>query len=256
MTLGAHLTPRARSEIERADVVFIAVSDALVEAWVGGMHRDVRSLQPYYAEGKSRRATYAEMVDVMLAEVRAGRRVCGVFYGHPGIFALAPHRAVEQARREGFDARMEPGISSEDCLYADLGIDPGTVGCQHYEATQFLVNRRRVDESAWLVLWQVGHVGDLTLGQRTTGSAYRRILRDVLLQWYPPTHIVVVYRSAVLPIERPSIRHMALADLPDAAIGTTETLAIPPSRALEPAEDVRAALHALVQAETGRPVAL
>lgn len=34
-------------------------------------------------------------------------------------------RAVEQARAEGFDAVMEAAVSAEDCLYADLGIDPG-----------------------------------------------------------------------------------------------------------------------------------
>jgi precorrin-3B methylase len=131
MMLGAHISPRSRSHIEQADVVFAAVSDPLVELWLQQMHTDVRSLQPYYAEGKSRQDTYREMVEAMLAEVRAGKTVCGAFYGHPGVFALAPHRAIEQARQEGFQAHMEPGISAEDCLYADLGIDPGTVGCQH-----------------------------------------------------------------------------------------------------------------------------
>src|SRR5262245_61816673 len=101
MTLGAHISPRSRSYIEQADVVFAAVSDSLVELWLQEMHADVRSLQPYYAENKSRRDTYREMVEVMLAEVRAGRRVCGAFYGHPGVFAQAPHRAIERARQEG-----------------------------------------------------------------------------------------------------------------------------------------------------------
>ena len=43
MTLGAHLTPRSRSHIERADVVFVAASDPLVELWVQEMHADVRA---------------------------------------------------------------------------------------------------------------------------------------------------------------------------------------------------------------------
>src|SRR5262249_30201105 len=81
ITLGSHLTPLARSCIEQADVVFVAVSDAIVEQWVMGMNRDVRSLQPYYREGKPRSKTYREMVDVMLGEVRAGRNVCTAFYG-------------------------------------------------------------------------------------------------------------------------------------------------------------------------------
>jgi len=29
---------------------------------------------------------------------------------------------------------MLPGISAEDCLVADLGIDPASSGCQSYEA--------------------------------------------------------------------------------------------------------------------------
>jgi hypothetical protein len=36
---------------------------------------------------------------------------------------------------DGFDAVMLPGISAEDCLFADLGIDPGMIGCQSFEAT-------------------------------------------------------------------------------------------------------------------------
>src|SRR3970040_2283149 len=113
MMLGAHLAPRARAHIERADVVFVLVSDPLVELWLQELRADARSLQPYYGEGKSRQATYREMIEAMLDEVRRGRTVCGVFYGHPGVFAVVPHRAIERAREEGFSATMEPGISAE-----------------------------------------------------------------------------------------------------------------------------------------------
>lgn len=67
ITLGSHLSPLARSYIEQADVVFMAVSDGIVEKWLETMNSDVRSLQPLYAEGKSRMKTYREMVQVMLA---------------------------------------------------------------------------------------------------------------------------------------------------------------------------------------------
>ncbi|MGH8078081.1 MAG: SAM-dependent methyltransferase, partial [Lysobacter sp.] len=60
MMLGAHLSPRSRSHIEQADVVFALVSDPLVELWLQDMRPDVRSLQPYYAEGKRRTVTYHE----------------------------------------------------------------------------------------------------------------------------------------------------------------------------------------------------
>lgn len=232
MTLGSHVTPLSRSHIEQADVVFAALSDNVVEAWLGRMNSDVRSLQPYYADGKSRMITYREWVDVMMAEVRAGKRVCAVFYGHPGIFAWSPHKVIEVARAEGYRAHMEPGISAEDCLYADVGMDPGTFGCAHYEASQLLFFNRKIDNTAYLVLWQVGIVGDRTLGRFQTGGQYRQVLVDLLSRDYPLDHEVIVYRAATLPIYGPSIRRVALADLPGTEISLDETLVIPPSQSV------------------------
>ena len=79
MTLGSHLTPLSRSYIEKSDVVFAGLSDGIIELWLAKLHRDVRSLQSFYEEGKSRLDTYRQMVDAMLTEVRAGKRVCGAF---------------------------------------------------------------------------------------------------------------------------------------------------------------------------------
>src|SRR5690606_38398570 len=155
----------------------------------------------------------AEMVEAMLACVRAGQRVCGAFYGHPGVFACVPHRAIEQARYEGFDAVMEAAVSAEDCLYADLGIDPGTYGCQHYEASQFMAYRRVVDPSAFLVLWQVGVAGDPTLARTSTGRAQRQILVDLLARDYPADHMVTAYEAATLPFAKPRMERFPLARL-------------------------------------------
>ena len=233
MTLGAHLTPRARAHIEQADVVFVAVSDPLVELWVQEMHADVRSLQPLYAEGRNRQDTYRDMVDTMLAEVRAGRRVCGAFYGHPGVFAQAPHKAVAQARAEGFEAVMEPGVSAEDCLYADLGIDPGRVGCQHFEASQLMFDQRRIDSSAYLVIWQPAVAGDRTFGRFATGEAYRQLLVELLAGDYPLDHPCTIYEAATLPVAAPRIDVVALRDLPRAALALQSTLVLPPARPLQ-----------------------
>ena len=233
MTLGAHISPRSRSHVEQADVVFAAVSDPLVELWLQQMNPDLRSLQPLYAEGKSRHDTYREMVDVMMAEVRAGKTVCGAFYGHPGVFAQAPHRAIEQARAEGFEARMEPGISAEDCLYADLGIDPGTVGCQHYEASQLMFYERRIDPSAYLVLWQVGIAGDRSFRRFATEPAYRQLLVDLLARDYPLDHPCIVYEAATLPIQDPRRDQVALRDLPTTDLGLAATLVLAPAVPLQ-----------------------
>jgi precorrin-6B methylase 1 len=233
MMLGAHLAPRSRSYMEQADVVFALVSDPLVELWVQDMRPDARSLQPYYREGKVRLDSYREMVEAMLVEVRAGRRVCGVFYGHPGVFALVPHKAIAGARAEGFEAHMEPGISAEDCLYADLGIDPGTYGCAHFEASQFMFYQRRIDPSAYLVLWQIGIAGDRSLSRFATGADYRRLLVELLAPDYPASHEVIAYEAATLPIIAPRMDRMSLAGIVEADLRLQTTLVIPPARPMQ-----------------------
>lgn len=246
MLLGAHLAPRARSEIAHADSVFGLVSDAIVELWLQRMRPDMRSLQPYYAEGKQRLRSYGEMIEAMLAEVRAGKRVCGVFYGHPGVFARVPHETIARARAEGFDAQMQPGISAEDCLYADLGIDPGTFGCQHYEASQLMFYHRRLDPSAYLILWQIGVAGDRSLARFGTGPAYRRLLLELLAaEGYPADHEVVIYEAATLPIAEPRMERLPLSALVDAELRMQSTLVVPPAQPLRHNTAMLARLAAL-----------
>ncbi|WP_205289357.1 SAM-dependent methyltransferase [Lysobacter sp. TY2-98] len=253
MMLGAHLTPRSRNTIEQADVVFVLASDGLVERWVEEMHPDVRSLQPYYAEGKNRRTTYEEMVGAILAEVRAGRRVCAAFYGHPGVFAQVAHDAIAVARSEGFDAEMQPGISAEDCLYADLGIDPGRFGCQHFEATQFLCCDRPVDTAGYVVLWQVALAGDRSFTRYSTTSAYRNLLVEKLSTFYPAQHEVIVYEAPTIATHQPRMDRMPVNALASAELHMHSTLVIGPARRLAPDQKMLAALEAIENgSRTGR----
>jgi uncharacterized protein YabN with tetrapyrrole methylase and pyrophosphatase domain len=252
MLLGGHMSPRARSHVEHADVVFAAVSDPLVELWLQQLRPDLRSLQPLYSDAKPRQQTYREMVSALLLEVRSGRRVCAVFYGHPGVFAQAPHAAVSQAREEGFEAVMEPGISAADCLYADLGIDPGQFGCQHFEATQFMLYRRIIDRSAHLVLWQVGLAGDRSYRRRGTGVAHRQLLLERLIEDYPATHQVIVYEAATLPIASARIDRVALHDLPGTDLHMHSTLVLPPCQPLQPDHAMLARIAALESGEVNR----
>lgn len=249
MTLGAHLSPIAKSYIEQADVVFSLMSSGITERWVEEMHTDVRSLQPYYQEGKNRNITYNEMVNAILAEVRSGKRVTAVFYGHPGIFACVSHRSVKRAKEENYAAHIEAGISAEDCLYADLSIDPGKTGCIHYEASQFMFYKRLIDPAALLVLWQVGLAGDKSLEKFSTGKTYRQVLVDLLLETYPPNHQVILYQAKVLPIDTVRNEHITLANLVDAEIFMHTTLVIPPSEKMQPNQIVLDKLAAIDKQE-------
>ena len=250
MTLGAHISPISTSYIAQADVIFSLMSTGITERWVEEMHTDVRSLQPYYQEGKNRNITYNEMVEAILTEVRAGKKVVAAFYGHPGVFACVAHRAIKQAKLENFSAHMEAGISAEDCLYADLSLDPGKTGCINYEASQFMFYKRHIDPAALLVLWQVGLAGDKSLEKFSTGSAYRRILVDLLLETYPSDHQVILYQAKVLPIDTMRAEHIALVDLVDAELFMHTTLVIPPSKKMQPNQMILDKLSAIDKQES------
>jgi len=153
-----------------------------------------------------------------------------VFYGHPGVFAQVPHSAVEKLRHEGLAARMEPGISAEACLYADLGLDPGTRGVQSVEATRLLAYRHALDPTALVLLWQVALAGNLACIGFQPDPRRLQILVEKLSQWYRPDTPVILYEAAQLPIENFRADSMILADLPTARYKEYTTLVIPPAR--------------------------
>lgn len=224
---GRHVSERSLSEIREAQVVF-CLADPFALAMIRSLRPDAINLGTHYAPGKDRRQTYREIDEAIMAEVRAGKQVCAVFYGHPGVFADVPHRVVRKARAEGIPARMEPGISAEACLYADLGLDPGYRGVQSMEATHFLVYDRQPDTAGLVLLWQVALSGDLSCTRLHAEREGVQALVDKLLRWYPPGHEVILYEAAQLPIDAPRIDRLPLRDLPTAHYEEYTTLVIPP----------------------------
>ena len=226
---AAHTTPEALAAIEHAERLFYLVTDPVAEEWIRRLNPTATTLEDCYAEGKPRTKTYRDMTRRIVSAVRDGFRVCAAFYGHPGVFADTPHDAIRRARREGFPARMLPGVSAEDCLFADLGVDPGVNGCQSFEATDFLAYRRKFDPSSALILWQVGVLGEPSIRKEASCRPERlRVLTDVLRRYYPPRHRVTLYEAAPYTICDPRVVRMPLATLPRATVFTMATLYVPP----------------------------
>jgi hypothetical protein len=122
---------------------------------------------------------------------------------------------------------MLPGISAEDCLFADLGVDPSRFGCQSYEATDFLVHHRRIDPTAALVLWQIGTVGR-TVAAANTQPTGLPVLVEALLEQYPPEHEVTVYEASPYPGFGPLVRSAGLSELSAEHVTALSTLYVPP----------------------------
>jgi precorrin-3B methylase len=226
---AAHTTPEARDCLREAESLLYLVGDPVTEEWLREVNPVAESLSDAYAVGKPRMDTYREIADRILAAVRQNRRVCAAFYGHPGVFVTPSHDAIRRAREEEYPARMLPGISAEDCLFADLEMDPAARGCQSFEATHFVEWELRFDPHVPLILWQVG-----AIQVRTTldGDRWRpeglRLLTSLLHRRYPADHPVVAYEAPLLSVSATRRESMALSRLPEAEVSIATTLYIPP----------------------------
>ena len=168
------------------------------------------------------------MVEEILSWVRQDLDVCTAFYGHPGVFVGPSHEAIRRARAEGYPARMLPAISAEDCLFADLGVDPGEVGCQSFEATDFLLRERAADPSVPLVLWQISVIGEHETNAETNRAGLR-VLAERLAETYGAGHQAVLYEASPFPVGGPLVEPVRLGDLPEAEVTPLATLYVPPA---------------------------
>jgi hypothetical protein len=228
-TVG-QLTLEAIAWLRAADNVLYVVGDPIAESVIKELNPNgAESLTGMYAVGKPRIQTYNEMIERIMTCVRRGSLTCLACYGHPGVFVYPSHESIRRLRAEGFSARMLPGISAEDCLFADLGIDPGIYGCQSFEATDFLANRRIIDPRSSVVLWQIGVLGDATYKTNGYDTSSMPLLIERLLEFYPAGHALYLYEASIFPGCEPRIVPVAVEHLAMVPMSAGYTLYIPPA---------------------------
>lgn len=223
----SQVTPEALARIRSAERLFHGVADRVTSDWLREMNPRAETLSDLYREGVPRRTVYDAMVERVLTAVRAGAQTCLALYGHPGVCARAGHEAVRVARSEGYRAVMLPGVSCEDCLFADLGVDPAAHGVQSHEATLFLEREMAYDARAALVLWQVGLLGDADYRASYRPRGLDRLAAR-LADGYGPAHRAVLYELPTYGGGAPLVEEWPVAELPKAHIGWASTLYVPP----------------------------
>lgn len=242
MDLQAHLTPRARSYLQQADIVFAAERERPFADELRIFSSNVRSLRAVYEQHSVVEVCF-EIADVVLSELRAGKSVCAAFLGRTGSASEMQH-ALRAAATEGYPVHIEPGISAEDCLLADLGIDPNRYGCQHYETRQLILYRRSLDSSAYLILWQTAlalcHVNRIE---------YWQLLIDVLAEDYPLDHKIIIYTQGMVSGQEARVETIELRFLGRLNIAAHMTIVVPPAADLLPFPTMRERLKALSRPE-------
>lgn len=226
ITVSGQMTLITESVIKNADIVLAVVTQsALINLQM--LNPNTHCLRHYYEQGKSRVITYQKMKQHIIDEVKAGKNVVAAFYGHPGVFVNPSHKAITELKDKGYKAEMLPGISAEDCLIADLGLDPSHYGCQSYEATQFLLRKYTLDPYMMQIIWQIGCIGEFTYNKNMHEHPGLVILRDRLLQSYPADHQAIIYEASTIPLAKPRMEYVAIKNLGEASPSAISTLVIP-----------------------------
>jgi len=224
----SHITTETRIYIEHADKVLYLVNNPAMKEWIQKQNPHAESLDFLYTKYPLRLHCYRAITNFILETLRRNIHLCVVLYGHPAIFAQPALEAVIQAKKEGYYAKILPSISAEDCLFADLCIDPASHGCQSFEATDLLVRQRRIDPSSHLILWQVGSIGVLGHVRSHDNSKGAKLLLNHLIQYYHVDHQVILYEAAQYPHLEPRIDTLRLTELPEAPFSRISTLYVPP----------------------------
>jgi len=226
ISISGQMTLLTESVLKNADIVLAVVTQsALIN--LKKLNSNTQCLRDLYDVNTSRLVTYQQMQQRIVDEVVSGKRVVAAFYGHPGVFVNPSHKAITELRNLGYSAQMLPGISAEDCLVADLGLDPSRHGCQSYEATQFLFRRYTIDPHMLQIIWQIGSIAEFNHPKDKTDHPGLAVLRDQLLKVYPAKHKVIIYEAATIPLVAPRIDEIPLDELGDIVPKAISTLVVP-----------------------------
>ena len=220
----AHLSQETIVVIRQAARVLYLVNEPLIKEWIARENSNSQSLDELYFSCEKRVDAYLAITDYIVSENAKYSSLCVVFYGHPVVFASSALKAVQQLKQCNMPAVILPAISSLDCLFADLAIDPGEHGCFTADATDFLVYKRKFDTRSHVILWQVGSLGAFNQAKTTCLD----VLQDYLLQYYQRDHQVCLYEASQYPSVLPRMDYFSLSNFKEQAVNSISTLYISP----------------------------
>lgn len=227
------LTQEAIGALEASERAYLVHFKRTVKEYIGEFVDEVVPLTDEYEEGRDRGHAYARMAErVMDGAETAGSPVTFALYGHPMVFVSPTRWIVDEAPDRDLTVEVKPGISSMDCLYADLALDPGEQGIQMFEATDLLVREFELDPEVPAMIWQVGVIESILHSTRDSVPGRFSRFRDYLERFYPSDHVVKLVRTATYPIADPEIIEFEIGEFGSVAdeVNAVQTLYIPPVR--------------------------
>jgi tetrapyrrole methylase family protein/MazG family protein len=226
----SQLTIEAKAYIEQSDKVLFLVNEPVMQQWIMKANPCAESLDKLYRATELRYDSYDLISNYILKVLSTGVHVCVVIYGHPTIFAKPALKAVSKAKMNGFYTKILPGVSAEDCLMADLEIDPGTSGYLSYDATDLILHQRIIDPRSHLIIWQISTIGILKHDNAPDIKIGLQLLKSYLEKFYDASTKILFYTAAQYPTFEHVVVEYSLSDLISIQPARLATLYIPPAK--------------------------
>ena len=229
----SHITIEGKAYIEKSEAVFYLVNEPILESWIQQQNPRAKSLNFLYDKHPKRTDNYLAISHYIAKNVDSYNSVCLILYGHPSVFSDITTYTIEILENSEHNVCVLPGISAEDCLFADLLIDPASCGCLTYEATDLLLYQRPLNPASHLIIWQVGIIGALGNITNYDNSKGIELLTRYLEKVYPPKHKVTLYEAAQYPHFKSTIETIELYNFSQLNLSPISTLYVPPSQKAE-----------------------
>jgi precorrin-3B methylase len=187
--------------LKKSDHVFLLFTQNTMHDYITNeIGTEVTDLHEEYEEGSDRFDTYRRMADRVLNNAKnTNKSITHAPYGHPSIFVSPTRLIQEEGPKHGLRVKVVPGISAIDCIFAEIGLDPGTNGVQMYEASDFLLRKFEPNPYVPLFLWQIGAIETGLYSMKKSKPERFSRIRQYLESFYPKSHILYLLRTATYP---------------------------------------------------------
>lgn len=226
----SHLTTEAKAYITGADKVLHLVNEPMMQEWLEQNAKASRNLDEAYFSFDKRLDTYQALAKTIIDEFNHHDFICFVLYGHPTIFATIGLEALALAEQKQMTIEhvIIPGISAQDCLFADLKVDPGDSGCYSIDVNDLLLFDKTIEPHSHLILWQIGMIGNCGKPSYDVSRGNLLFLKERLLEYYPLNQKIYLYEASLYPAIAPKIECSILEKLEQLPFTPISSLYIKP----------------------------
>jgi tetrapyrrole methylase family protein/MazG family protein len=224
----SHLTSETISTVKDADLVAYLLNNSVLENWVKSVQENTYSLASEYAISNDRAVSYRAISDKIISLSKEHLNLCVLIYGHPLLISNSVQSAIKNLKQEGADVVVLPAVSSLDCLFADLCIDPIAGGVLALDASDWLLSKKTIDSSYHFILFQIGLLEIFELPTKNSTQESLLKLKEQLLKTYDRNHKVIIYEASIYPHLKAKIIESTINNLPILTLSNLSTLYIPP----------------------------